>query len=146
VRISTKGRYGLRIMTALAAVYGKGPVLADSIGKSQGISTKYVHNIVSNLKTAGLVRILRGPNGGYELARPPEQTTALEVITALEGPVYTVDCVNNEARCSRSKGCSARDLWSEVADAVTGVLVSHSIAELADREKAKGMESSAFEI
>lgn len=146
VKFSTKGRYGLRIMTELASGYGKGPVLAETIGRKQDISTKYIHNIVSVLKAAGLVRIHRGPNGGYELTRPPAKTTALDVVTVLEGPISAVECVYNESRCTRSKGCPARGIWSEVSAAVTGVLASHSLAELAEREKAGAAEGSTFEI
>jgi Rrf2 family protein len=99
MKVSTRGRYGLRVMIELAAQYGNGPVLVDGIAKNQEISGKYIHVIVSGLRSAGLVRSVRGPNGGYELTRSPSRITALDVISALEG---------KSAPAARARGTALR--------------------------------------
>ena len=137
MKISTKGRYGLRVMIELAAKYGRGPVLVDTIAKNQEISAKYIHVLMSGLKSGGFIRSVRGPSGGYELSRPPAEITALEVVRALEGDLAPVDCVANSSSCSRVAGCATRDLWCEMGAAVEGVLGRYTLADLARRQAEK---------
>ncbi len=131
MRMSTKGRYGLRVMIELAAHYGNGPVLVETIATNQGISGKYIHVLVGGLRAAGLVRTVRGPSGGYELAKRPSTVTARDVIAALEGRSAPVNCVLEASCCSRATLCAARDLWCEVASAVDGVLSAVTLDRLA---------------
>jgi Rrf2 family cysteine metabolism transcriptional repressor len=125
MKMSTKGRYGLRVMTELAQRFGAGPVLVDSIAENQSISTNYIHVLVAALKSAGLVRSVRGPNGGYELTRDPSTVSALEVVRALEGPCTPVDCLADPK------------VWTEVGAAVEGVLGSFTLAALVERQREK---------
>ena len=95
MKMSTKGRYGLRVMMELANNHGKGPTTIDLIAKHQGISGKYIHFLMTGLKSAGLVRTIRGPNGGFELAKDPSTISALDVVSVLEGWKAPVECVEN---------------------------------------------------
>jgi Rrf2 family protein len=105
--MSTKGRYGLRVMVELASRFGHGPVLVEDIAKNQEISGKYIHVLVAGLKSAGLVCAVRGPNGGYKLTRSPANITALDV-SALEGKSAPVQCVADASYCARAAPRYAR--------------------------------------
>ncbi len=142
--MSTKGRYGLRVMIELAARYGHGPVLVETIATNQGISGKYIHVLVSGLRAAGLIRTVRGPSGGYELAKKPSAVSALDVITALEGRSAPVNCVLEASCCSRASQCAARDLWCEIASAVDGALSGFTLDRLAARQCKKQGEPPDF--
>ncbi len=146
MKISTRGRYGLRIMTELAMQYGRGPVLVASIAKNQGISGKYIHVLTTALKSAGLLRASRGPRGGYELAQSPDKITALEVVTALEGRCAPVDCVVSPGTCPREETCVTNEVWREIAAAVEWVLGRYNLAELAARQQDKTSRGENYEI
>jgi len=146
LKVSTKGRYGLRIMTELASKYGEGSVLAETIAGDQEISVKYIHNIVSALKSAGLVRVARGRNGGYELARAPSQITALNVVNVLEGQISPSDCVLKKESCTRAGTCATRDIWVELGDAMTRVLGGVTLEQLAEKQKRRSNEPSSYTI
>jgi len=145
MKMSTKGRYGLRVMVELAAQHGRGVVQVDSIAKNQQISANYIHVIVGALKSAGLVRAVRGPSGGVELARPPDRITAREVIDAVEGDA-PVECVTCATACQRSGNCVTRELWSEVHQAVQKVLGGHTLEQLAARQRAYDAPAPMFHI
>lgn len=146
MKISTKGRYGLRVMTELAAQYDKGPISVEVIARNQELSANYVHLIVTALRSAGLIQTIRGPSGGCRLARPPDTITAMEVVTALEGPIAPVECVVNPESCARADRCPARDIWCDVASAISGVLSSLTLQELAARQRAKAEEAVNYYI
>lgn len=131
MHMSTKGRYGLRLMVSLASRYGDGPVSVEQISEEQQISSNYIHVLMGALKNAGLVRSLRGAHGGYEMTRPPEEITALEVIQALEGDTSPVNCVADKNQCQRSSICPTRNLWCEIASKVETVLGGYSLKTLA---------------
>jgi Rrf2 family protein len=146
MKLTTKGRYGLRFMMELAEHYGSGPVLVETISKNQNISANYIHVLVTSLKTAGLVRAVRGPNGGYELARDPASITVSVIIESLEGTTSLVDCASNPCSCPRFDGCAARELWSEVDAAVNAVLTTRTLADLAERQRDKSAAQVMFYI
>ena len=137
MRMSTRGRYGLRVMMELASHFGRGPMPVDAIAQNQEISGNYIHVLIPGLKSAGLVRAVRGPSGGYELTRDPSSVTALDVISALEGKTAPVECVADSSSCPRASRCAARDMWCEVASAVDGVLSDLTLAQLAMKQRAK---------
>jgi Rrf2 family protein len=143
MKMSTKGRYGLRVMMELAGHYGRGPMPVDAIAKNQDISGKYIHLLVVGLRSAGLVRAIRGPGGGYELTRNPSSITALDVISALEGRSAPVDCVADASACPRADRCAARDMWCDVASAVDGVMSGLTLTQLSARQHAKENEPRA---
>jgi len=138
MRISTRTRYGMRAMLELAIAYGAGPLQIKVIADRQKISNKYLEQLVGIIKTAGLLRSLRGPHGGYVLTKPPQDIKLSEIFRALEGPVLTVECVENEQACDRYADCITRRLWIEVNDAILNVLTGKTLAdlvEMAEKEK-----------
>ncbi len=144
MKMSTKGRYGLRVMIELANHYGQGPIPVETIARNQNISGKYIHLIVMGLRSAGLVRSVRGPNGGYELTRTPDKVTALDVVAALEGRSTPVECVADTASCSRADRCAARDVWCDIASAVDGILSARTLEQLAAKQRAKDEEPPSY--
>jgi Rrf2 family protein len=136
MKMSTKGRYGLRAMVSLAGHYGDGPVPVDTIAEEQDLSPSYAHVLLGSLKSARLVRSVRGPNGGYELTRKPTEITAYDVVTVLEGETKLVECVGHPGDCDRSSACATRSLWCQVAASVNDVLKSTTLATLAENQHA----------
>ena len=133
MKLSSRSRYGLRAILDLALEYGKGPQPIRVIAKREDISNKYLEQLMTILKTSGLVRSLRGPKGGYLLAKPPKEIKLREVFTVLEGPLVTVECLQHPDFCSRCAECITRQVWSEVQDAMLGVLESINLQDLVDR-------------
>jgi len=146
MNISTKGRYGLRVMVELASHYGKGPAMVDTIAQNQEISKKYIHQLILRLKSAGLVRSVRGPKGGYELAKTPDAISALEVVEAMEGKLAPVECVSDSSLCNRSGHCVTRPIWCEIAVAVNNVLGSLNLKQLASRQRVKCESAENYQI
>ena len=138
MKISTKGRYGLRTLMDIAVHQAKGPVNLNDIAGRQGISAKYLWQIVNLLKTAGLVRGTRGPKGGYVLPRDPADITLLDVIQILEGPVSLVECVDDPAFCAHTENCVAHSVWEEVSHAVRDALRKITLAEILRRHTVAG--------
>ena len=138
MKISTKGRYGLRTLMDIAIHQADGPVNLRDIAERQGISSKYLWQIVNLLKTAGLVRGLRGPKGGYVLLRPPAAITLLDVIQILEGPISLVECVDDSCYCDRMRNCVTHSIWSEVSQAVRDALARVTLAEILRRHVSSG--------
>ena len=138
MKISTKGRYGLRTLMDIAIHQADGPVNLRDIAERQGISSKYLWQIVNLLKTAGLVRGLRGPKGGYVLLRPPAAITLLDVIQILEGPISLVECVDDSSYCDRMRNCVTQSIWSEVSQAVRDALARVTLAEILRRHVSSG--------
>jgi len=143
LKLSTKGRYGLRALIDLAAAYGDGPTLVRTVAENQEISGKYLHALLATLKSAGLVRSVRGSGGGYALARDPAEIRLTEVLEALEGPLVLVDCVSDGELCTRSPKCAARDVWSSVSEAITDVLSAITLKDLLERQQAKDGQPEA---
>jgi Rrf2 family protein len=137
MKLSTKGRYGVRLMIDLASHYGEVPVLLREISGREEISEKYLWHLINPLKTAGLVTATRGAHGGYILAKPPSRITLKEILQVLEGPMCLVDCVEKPSTCSRVPVCSARDMWSEIADGIDLILTTTTLADMAERQKTK---------
>ena len=138
MKISTKGRYGLRTLMDISDHQSKGPVNLNDIAERQGISAKYLWQIVNLLKTAGFVRGTRGPKGGYILLRDPSEITLLDVIQILEGPVTLVECVDDPAFCSKVEDCVAHSVWTEVSLAIRGALQKITLAEILRRHVGAG--------
>lgn len=137
MKISTKGRYATRAMLDLALHYEKNPVLLKDISSRQGISLRYLEQIVSPLIAAKLINSTRGPKGGISLAKPPRKIRLLDIIQVLEGPIAPVDCVENPGVCTRAPSCVARDVWTDLAKAMCGVLESTSLQDLVERQEKK---------
>lgn len=143
MKISTKGRYGLRAMIDLAASGVNGtPVLLSEIARRQGVSEKYLEHIFSALHKGGIVKAQRGRKGGYLLNRAPDRITLNDIVTVLEGPCDLVDCVNNTSACSRSDACVTRDVWGVLGSKIQEVLSSYTLASLVEMQQLKGQQDS----
>lgn len=134
MRLSTKTRYGLRALIDLAMHDEGRPVMLRKISERQSISKKYLDNIFSSLRVAGILRTVRGASGGYLLAKPPEEIQLAEVVSALEGSVAPVDCTQNQDLCERSLDCAARELWLGLERAIFRVLEGQSLHDLVRRQ------------
>ena len=135
MKLSTRGRYGVRLMLELALHYGEGPVLLKEIAERQGISEKYLWNLINPLKAAGLINSLRGAHGGYILGRVPEAVTLREILRILEGSLCLVDCVDDPASCERSATCISRDIWGEASESLQRTLAETTLAAMVARER-----------
>jgi Rrf2 family protein len=124
-------------MLDLALRYNQGTVSLRDVAERQGVSEKYLEHLVAALKAAGLVRGLRGRHGGYELARPPADIRLSDIHAAVEGSLAPVECVEDADVCSREEQCVAREVWTEVRDAVKAVLESTTLEHLAARQRRK---------
>ena len=146
MKLSTRGRYGVRLMLDLALHYGEGPVLLKDIAGRQGISEKYLWQLINPLKTVGLIGSTRGAHGGYVLARPPEEISLREIVRVLEGSLCLVDCVENPAVCDRSQTCTSRDIWSEASNQISQILESMTLDKMVVKQRTKNLESIEYSI
>jgi len=144
MRLSTKGRYGVRAMADLALCYGQGPILLKDIAKRQEVSKKYLESIITSLKIAGLVKSIRGPHGGYILAKPPAQIKLSQIIKVLEGSLAPVECVDDPECCSRAKVCSIIGVWREIKRAMDEVLESISLKDLVEQQRKEEQDKNAI--
>jgi Rrf2 family protein len=134
MRVSTRGRYGLRAMFELARDYGESPVLLSTVAERQGLPHKYLHALLTTLKSAGLVRSVRGTRGGFLLARRPAEIRLSEIMRALEGPLSLVDCVADRRVCDREDRCPTRQVWQELSAAIEHMLDGVTLADLVSRQ------------
>jgi len=137
MKLSTRGRYGVRLMLDLALRYGEGPILLKDIAERQGISEKYLWQLINPLKTTGLVNSLRGAHGGYVLGKSPESISIKAILQVLEGTLCLVDCVDNPALCERAASCISRDIWGEASKNMQQTLEDTTLAAMVERQKEK---------
>ena len=129
--VSTKGRYALRMMLQLAETPDK-PVRIKEVANCQDISPKYLEQIMIVLKSSGFVDSMRGPRGGYTLARDPREITAGSIIRAMEGNL-SIDCViTNGESCPRSADCKAHMLWSKIDKAVSDIIDTVTLQDMVE--------------
>lgn len=127
MKISTRGRYGTRIMIELALNLDKGPLQRSVIAKRQNLSPKYIHALLTSLVSAGLAYSVKGSRGGYVLARPPAEISLLEILETMEGPIRFVDCIDGTFPCPRKAQCGTISLWRELNDDVRGLLATKTL-------------------
>ncbi|MCY6372310.1 RrF2 family transcriptional regulator [Clostridium ganghwense] len=133
MKLSTKGRYGVRAMVDLAIHYGEVPVSIKSIAERQGISESYLEQLFSPLRKAKLIKSIRGAQGGYVLNKEPKDITAADVIAVLEGPIEISSCVD-EGVCSNSNidCCSTRLLWGKIKKSIEDITQSITLQDMVD--------------
>ena len=144
MKLSTRGRYGTRILLDLALHRDEEPVLLKDIAQRQQISLRYVEHLITPLITGGIVWSTRGPKGGVSLAKHPEEIRLDEVIQLFEGSIAPVECVNNPNVCIRSGFCVTRDIWSELKKAMSEILESTTLQDLVERQKKKAQPEEAM--
>lgn len=139
MKISTKGRYALRLMLELAMNNTGEPVSLRDVAQRQGISDKYLEQIISVLNRAGFVRSVRGAQGGYFLRKEPQEYTVGMILRLTEGTLAPVSCIedNDESSCERRESCVTRILWKKINDAVSEVVDHTTLQDLVDWQREK---------
>ena len=136
MKLSTRARYGLRIMIQIARSNSHRPVLARELAEEQNITPAYVDQILIPLRGSGMVVSFRGRHGGYKLGEDPENISALEVVETLEGPLSLVDCVEDCQACDRVGTCATHGVWRALVKAMRDKLNSYTVAGLAREQEA----------
>lgn len=141
MKLSTRGRYGTRLMLELAKNYGKGPVNITEISKSQGISVKYLEQIIIPLKKAKLITSVRGPKGGHKLSKSPDKIVLWQILKQLESHLTLVDCVNGDASCEHVKTCLIRPVWGKAYNAMMNIFKETSLKDILNTAPSDLMET-----
>jgi len=134
MQLSTKARYAVRALVQLALQHGNKPVKLKDIASKQNISLKYLEQVMFPLRVSGYVKTHKGSQGGYVLARTPEQLNLYEIVQCVEGSLCLVDCVDSPELCERVKKCAVRGVWVGLKEAIYNELSSTSLAELAEKQ------------
>lgn len=134
MKLSTRGRYGTRLMIELTTNYGEGPVSISQISESQGIPVKYLEQLIIPLKKAGYIESARGPRGGHMLAKPPDEINLWEVLLVLESKFTFVDCVKDEKICASAGECLIRPIWGRAFEAVVKIFTETTLQDVLDLE------------
>ncbi len=132
MKVSTKGRYGLRAIVDLAAHESEGQVSLKSVAERQKLSENYLEQLFSSLKKSGLVKSIRGAQGGYLLAKPADKITVGDILRSLEGTLCPVECIDPDlpTSCDRADVCVTADVWARIRDKINEVVDSITLANL----------------
>ncbi len=117
-------------MLELSYHYDKNPIYLKDIAARQDISLKYLEQLIIPLRVAGLVKNIRGSGGGYTLVNAPRETTLLDIVQTLEGPINLVSCVEDESSCSKAGKCSMQEVWAGVKHRVEDILARTTLEDL----------------
>ena len=137
MKLSTRGRYGTKVLLDLALNYGKGPVSLKDISTRQRIPLNYLEHLIAPLVTSGIIRSIRGARGGISLVKSPPETRLSEVVPLLEGAIAPAECCSNPELCDVAASCATRDVWLEMEKAMVSVLDSITLQDLVEKQKAK---------
>lgn len=136
MKISAKSRYALHLMLALAMQEEGVNLSVKSVAERQGISEKYLEQIIPVLVRGGFVRSVRGARGGYHLMRDPEDYTVGSILRAVEGSIAPVSCLDDEVnQCARCTSCATLELWEQVDQAISNVVDHVTLADLVDKQR-----------
>ena len=144
MKLTTKGRYGLRAVIDLAKYAKNEPVSLSDVAERQNISISYLEQLIAKLKKAGIVKSTRGAQGGYTLAKTPEKISVGEILRALEGTLNPVDCVagNKDSECASFDFCVTKYVWQRISDSINDTVDAISLAELLiENERVKNLAS-----
>ena len=131
MKLSTKGRYGVKAMVDLAINYGKSPISIKSISSRQNISEYYLEQLFSVLRKAELIKSIRGANGGYILAKDPKEITVYQVLEVLEGPIEISTCLDSDG-CNNIDCCATRIVWKKIKDSIESVTMAITLQDIVD--------------
>jgi Rrf2 family cysteine metabolism transcriptional repressor len=136
MKLSTRGKYGVRAVFEIARHFGKGPITIKEIADRQGISFSYLEQILHKLGKAGLIESVRGPAGGYLLARKPADLTIGDIVRSLEGPIALSHCLDpgEHEECNQADDCVARMVWTKVGAKIEEALDSISFNDLLQQQ------------
>ena len=146
MKLSTRARYGVRLMVALALNYGQGLVFLKDIAKGEDISEKYLSQIIIPLRGVGLVSSSRGAYGGYSLAKDPSEITMKEIMDVLEGDCSLVDCVKDPSKCPRVPICASHDVWAIIGGKISETLSSITLDMLVKMNQEKAQKAMMHNI
>ncbi|MGO1368276.1 MAG: RrF2 family transcriptional regulator [Senegalia sp. (in: firmicutes)] len=137
MKLSTKGRYGLKAMFELALHFGKGPLALKYIAEKQSISEHYLEQLIAILKKDGLVNSVRGAQGGYLLSKDPKDISVGDIIRSLEGSVAPADCVieGEPVECPKGEYCVTRGVWIKIRDSINDVIDTLTLQNMVDEQK-----------
>ena len=124
-------------MLELASHFGEGPIELKEIAKKENISLKYLEQVIIPLRSAGLVKSVRGSKGGYSLAKSPSEIRLNDLVEILEGPINLIECLRDPKGCQKSSFCVTRDIWKEVSEAIYQIFHSITLEEMVNRRKEK---------
>ena len=142
MKISTKGRYALRMLLDLAAHEDEGFVALKEIAERQNISKQYLEQIVAILNTSKILRSNRGKKGGYMLAQKPSQYTVGQILRLTEGSLAPVACLDDEANhCDRAEHCPTLPMWAGLHNVITDYLESITLQDMMAQYQAQGTDS-----
>ena len=149
MKLTTKGRYGLRAAIDLAMYAKQEPVSLSDVAERQGISISYLEQLVAKLKKAGIVQSTRGAQGGYTLAKEPEKISVGEILRALEGSLSPVDCSavdgEGETECSASNFCVTKYVWKRISDSINDTVNGIFLSELLEESEKVKSDASRVE-
>lgn len=131
MKLSTKGRYGVKAMVDLAIHYGNSPVSIKTISERQSISEYYLEQLFSPLRKAELIKSIRGARGGYVLNREPKDITVADVMNVLEGPVEIAECIES-TECNNIDFCATRLLWEKIKNSIDEVMENITLQDIVD--------------
>ncbi|MCP4594146.1 MAG: Rrf2 family transcriptional regulator [bacterium] len=134
MKVTTRVRYSLRALLMLAHGHGGPPIPMRALVQDEGLSRKYLHALLTGLKSAGLVRSVRGVHGGFVLAKAPSDIRLSDIFLAVEGPFSLVDCVGDPASCDRSTACIARETWQHLSESIEHLFEQITLEGLLARE------------
>lgn len=130
MKLSTKTRYGMRAMIDLAIVHGSGvPRTMKEIAKRNRIPESFLEQMLCTLRKEGLVRSIRGPQGGYVLAKAPQEIRVADIINTLEGPIKLAECIDMPL-CGESRNCPSRILWTRIKESIDQVTQTTTLQDL----------------
>jgi Rrf2 family protein len=144
MKLSTRSRYGLRAMMALAMHQGSEPVMTREIADRQNLPATYLEQLMLTLRKAGLVNATRGARGGYTLSRDPERISLAQIVEALEGKLDIADCADVPNSCTDPATCVLRDVYDEVNRILRDTLDQVSLAQLAEKQRAREAASAGM--
>ena len=137
MQLSTRSRYGTRLMVDLALHYDQGPVRINDIAKRQDISVKYLEQLIIPLKKASLIKSVRGPKGGHMLAKPSTDITIGDIVMLLENETSLSPCLKNPDVCDRTDICFTRDIWNMLTEKIHDTLSDISLSDVVNKNKKK---------
>jgi len=139
MKLSARGRHSVEAMFDLAIHFGEGPILIRDIASRRHISEQYLAQLFIPLRIGGLVRSVRGANGGFVLARQPDEIRLSDVVRATEGSTAPAECVDDPKVCWKGDSCITRDVWSEIKKATDSILEGVTLAEMVKRWQESGL-------
>lgn len=145
MKLSTKGKYGVKAMVDLAIHYGDAPVSIKTISQRQNISEYYLEQLFSPLRKAKLIKSVRGAQGGYVLNRLPSEIKVSDVMNVLEGPIEISDCVDG-VECNNIDWCATRLLWAKIKNSIDEVMENITLQDIVNDYEGIKSKNGAIKI